>query len=427
MGIPSRAHHFRGRAGEVVIGVKRSLAVVALVPLIACAGEPGDSIATEFEGETEAERIHREAIVIDGYVGTTSQIMWSEWDFTARHSVEESHVDLPRMLEGGVDAAFFSIGAVDAVTGAPAVQVSLEEMERYHRLVEENPDKLVLCRSADDVRSAHGEGKTCILMGMMGGHNIAESLAVLRSYRRLGLSYMHLNHDTNTSWSDSSREEPEHHGLTEFGKSVVKEMNRMGMMVDISHVADGSAWAALEESEAPVIASHSASYALAPHVRNMKDEMIKAVGDSGGVVMVVFNLPFLDREYFEEWEKMEPELAELGVELMQKYPGIQNIPRWREEGRKFLAPRMPNVSWTRIVDHIDHIVAVAGVDHVGIGSDFDGALMPEGMEDCSNFPKFTEELLRRGYSEQDIKKILGGNILRVMDEVAAVSERLSQP
>lgn len=404
----------------------RSLAALLLVPLMACTVAQSDSLETEIVEETEAERIHREAIVIDGYVGTTSQIMWPDWDFTERHSVAESHVDLPRMIEGGLDAAFFSIGAMDAITGAPAVQTSIEELERFHRLAEQHPDKLALCRTADDVRQAHGEGRTCILLGMMGGHNMAESLPVLGAYRRLGLNYMHLNHDTNIPWSDSSREEPQIHGLTEFGKSVVKEMNRVGIMVDISHVADESAWVALEESEAPVIASHSAAYALSPDVRNMKDDMIQAVGASGGVVMVVFNLPFLDREYNEEWERIQPEMAELGAELAQKYPGLQNIPRWREEGRKYLAPRMPKVPWTRIVDHIDHIVATAGVDHVGIGSDFDGALMPEGMEDCSKLPQITEELLRRGYSETDVKKILGGNMLRVMEDVAAVSERLTQ-
>ncbi len=398
---------------------KRSVVAIGLASLAACGAGESRSV------ETEAERIHREAIVIDGYVGTTSQIMWSDWDFTERHPVEESHVDLPRMIEGGLDAAFFSIGAVDAVTGAAAVQVSLEEIERYHRLTEAHPDKLALCRSAEDVRRAHRDGKTCILLGMAGGHNIAESLSVLRAYHDLGLAYMHLNHDSNTSWSDAAREEPEHHGLTEFGKNVVKEMNRIGMMVDISHVADESAWAALEESRAPVIASHSGARALAPHVRNMPDDMIRAVAASGGVVMVVYNLPFLDGEYYEAWEAIQPELAAFGAELQERYPGIENIPRWREEGRKFLAARMPTVPWTRIVDHIDHIVATAGVDHVGIGSDFDGAVMPEGMEDVSNLHKITEELLRRGYSEPDIKKILGGNILRVMEDVAETSVRLN--
>lgn len=398
----------------------RIFTVLCLMSLIACSG--GESGAVE----TEAERIHREAIVIDGYIGTTSQIMWPDWDFTERHAVAESHVDLPRMIEGGLDAAFFSIGAVDAVTGAAAVQVSLEEIERYHSLTELHSDKLALCRSAEDVRRAHKERKKSILLGMMGGHNIAESLSILRAYHRLGLSYMHLNHDSNTSWSDAAREEPEHHGLTEFGQSVVKEMNLIGMIVDISHVADESAWAALELSAAPVIASHSGSRALAPHVRNMPDDMIKAVAASGGVVMVNFNLPFLDREYYEAWERIQPELAEFGSELQKRYPGIQNIPKWREEGRQFLAARMPKVSWTRIVDHIDHIVEIAGVDHVGIGSDFDGGIMPEGMEDSSNLPKITLELLRRGYSEQDIKKVLGGNILRVMEAVAATSARLRQ-
>ncbi|HSM04468.1 MAG TPA: dipeptidase [Longimicrobiales bacterium] len=396
-----------------------SLTLLGLALLAACT-------AADTSVQTEAERIHREAIVIDGYVGTTSQIMWPRWDFTERHSVEESHVDLPRMIEGGLDAAFFSIGAVDAVTGAAAVQVSLEEIERYHQLAEQHPDELALCRTAEDVRGAHEQEKTCILLGMAGGHNIAESLSVLRSYHRLGLSYLHLNHDTNTSWSDAARQEPEHHGLTDFGRSVVREMNRVGLMVDISHVADQSAWAALEESEAPVIASHSGARALAPHVRNMPDDMIRAVAATGGVVMVVYNLPFLDDEYFEAWEAIQPELAEFGAELQQRLPGTENIPRWREEGRRFLATRMPAVPWTRIVDHIDHIVAIAGVEHVGLGSDFDGAVMPEGMEDVSNLPKITEELLRRGYSEPDIKKILGGNILRVMEDVASTSERLTQ-
>lgn len=375
--------------------------------------------------ETEAERIHREAIVIDGYIGTTSQVMWEDWNFIEEHPLTESHVDYPRMVKGGLDAAFFSIGAVDAITGAEAVKVSLEEMERFYELVEKHPDKLAICLTAEEVRQAHKAGKKSILLGMMGGHNIAESLPVLRAYFRLGLTYMHLNHDSNTSWSDAAREEPEHHGLTEFGKEVVKEMNKMGVIVDISHVADESAWDALRTSQAPVIASHSGARAIAPHVRNLPDDMIIAVAETGGVVMVNFNLPFLDGEYYKAWVDIQPELGAYGKELMEKYPGIENIPKWREEGRKFLLERMPTVSWTRIVDHIDHIVKITGVDHAGIGSDFDGGVMPQGMEDCSNLLKLTEELLRRGYAEQDIKKILGGNILRVMEEVSEHSAQLT--
>jgi membrane dipeptidase len=376
--------------------------------------------------ESSAERLHRESVVVDGYIGTTSQIMWTEWTFVERHGTEASHVDLPRMVDGGMDAAFFSVGAHDSVTGPAAIEVSLEEIDRLHRLVDRHPDQMRFCRSADDVRRAHREGKVGVLLGMMGGHNIDESLAVLRVYRRLGVSYMHLNHDTNTSWSDASRDDPRHRGLTEFGKQVVDEMNRIGMIVDISHVSDASARAALDRSTAPVIASHSSAQALSSDVRNLSDDLIRAVAASGGVVMVNFNLPFLDEDYRRAFKALQPELSAFSESIRAKYPGLENIPRWREEGRRFLASRMPRVPWTRIVDHIDHIVDLVGAEHVGLGSDFDGALMPEGMDDCSKLPHITEELLRRGYSHEDIQKILGENILRVMEAVQTKGRRLRQ-
>ncbi len=375
-----------------------------------------------------ARRIHREAIVIDGYVGTTKQIQSPTFKFTDRHTPFDSHVDLPRMKEGGLDGAFFAVGGLDVINGQPsgpqAIRESLEGIDALNQLAKENPDKLSFCETSAQVRRAHREGKTAIMIGMYGGHNIAEDLSILRTYSRLGVRYMHLTHDTHTSWSDAAAAKPVLNGLTDFGRQVVREMNRLGMMVDISHVADGSAWDALKTSIAPVIASHSSARTLCQHPRDMPDEMIKALAAKGGIIMVNYNLFFLDEEYRQAWDKIQPELRTQSRELRERYPGVENLPRWRAEGALWLAPRMPQVPWTRIVDHIDHIVKLVGVDSVGLGSDFDGALMPQGMEDCSQLPKITEELLRRGYQEIEVRKILGENILRVMDRVDAVGRRM---
>lgn len=393
------------------------------------AQRPDDKSRSKAETLAErARRIHREAIVIDGYVGTTRQIQSPSFKFTERHTPFDSHVDLPRMQEGGLDGAFFAVGGLDVVSGQPsgpqAIKETLEGIDAIHRLTEQASDKLELSLTSEDVRRAHRAGKTALLIGLYGGHNIAEDLSILRTYSRLGVKYMHLTHDTNTSWSDAAVAQPAINGLTAFGKEVVREMNRLGIMVDISHVADGSAWAALRTSAAPVIASHSSARSLCQHPRNMPDEMIKALAAQGGVIMVNYNTFFLDEDYRQAWNRIQPELRAYSTELRAKYPGVGNLPRWRAEGALWLASRMPKVGWIRIVDHIDYIVKLVGADYVGLGSDFDGALMPEGMEDCSRLPKITEELLRRGYRESDVRKILGENILRVMDRVDAIGRNM---
>jgi len=288
------------------------------------------------------------------------------------------------------------------------------------------PDKVMLCLTAADVRRAKQSSKVAMLIGVEGGHIIHDSLATLRTYARLGARYMTLTHFVNTSWADSSGEPPAHDGLTAFGRDVVREMNRLGMIVDISHVSDKTFYDALETSTAPIIASHSSCRVLAGHVRNMTDDMIKALAAKGGVIQINFHAPYLDDAYDQAQKQLQPEVDALRKDLEAKYPGPENSARRADEMRALQASRLPKVSWMRIVEHIDHAVKLAGADHVGIGSDMDGAVMPEGMEDCSHLPRITEELLRRGYSEVDVKKILGGNTLRVMEQVEAAARQLRQ-
>jgi membrane dipeptidase len=376
--------------------------------------------------EARAARVQREAIVIDTHIDTTGHLERSGWAFTDRHDPGDGHVDLPRMKEGGVTGAFFAIDGLDQVKGPEIVEPSLAGLDALRSLAERMPDKVMLCLTAADVRRAKQSGKMALLIGVEGGHMIHDSLATLRIYARLGARYMTLTHFVNTSWADSSGEPPAHNGLTDFGRQVVREMNRLGMMVDISHVSDKTFYDALETSTAPVFASHSSCRVLASHVRNMTDDMIKALAAKGGVIQINFHAPYLDDAYAQAAQQLQPEVVALRKELEAKYPGPENVAKREEEIRTFQASRLPKVSWLRIVEHIDHAVKLVGADHVGIGSDMDGAVMPEGMEDCSHLPRITEELLRRGYSEADVKKILGGNTLRVMEQVEAAAKQLRE-
>jgi membrane dipeptidase len=248
---------------------------------------------------------------------------------------------------------------------------------------------------------------------------INNSLPILRIYARLGARYMTLTHFYNTDWADSSGDRPRHNGLSEFGREVVREMNRLGMLVDISHVSDKAFWDTREVSRAPLIASHSSSRAIAGHVRNMSDDMIRALASGGGVVAINYHVSYLDQARADHASRAQPLLRA----LVEKHPGEANEARRQEELARQLG-QPPAVKWTRIVDHIDHVVKLVGPDHVALGSDFDGALMPEGMEDVSQLPKITEELVRRGYSDADIQKILGENLLRVMTDAERVAVRM---
>jgi membrane dipeptidase len=326
------------------------------------------------------------------------------------------------MRAGGFDAAFFSIYMPGTVTGAEAVKRSLVLIDRVRRLAEQHPNEIVLATTAAEVRAAHKAGKVAALMGMEGGHMIDESLEILRDYQRLGVRYLTLTHSVNTTWGDSSGDKPAHDGLTPFGKDVVRELNRLGVMVDISHVADKTFWDALETSRAPIIASHSSARALSGHPRNMSDEMIQALAAKGGVIQINYLDQYLDDGLYKATVARQSRVQAIRTDLEQRFPGEANAGRRQQElsAAQATMPPLPVVSWTRIVDHIDHVVKLVGPTHVGLGSDFDGATMPQGMEDCTGLPKITEALLAKGYAEADVKNILGENLLRVMEQVEAV-------
>ncbi len=361
-----------------------------------------------------ARQIHFTSLVLDTHVDVTPKLQRPDWRFTEEHS--EGHIDLPRIKKGGLDALFFSIYMPGTVTGPKAVFDSIERIAAVHKLTKDLPEAVTLCTRADQVRRAHQQGKIAALMGMEGGHMINNSLPVLRMYAELGVCYLTLTHGVNTDWADSSGDEPKHNGLTDFGKAVVRELNRLGVIVDISHVSDKTFWDVIEVSRAPMIASHSSCRALAEHPRNMTDEMIKALAARGGVIQINFLDGFTDRELAAYYVKVWPRLRA----LTGQFSGEQSREKIWDQLTQEFGPR-PKASWKRIVDHIDHAVKLVGTDHVGLGSDFDGGSMPEGMEDVTHLPKITEALLRKGYSESDIRKILGENTLRVLAEVERVS------
>jgi len=280
------------------------------------------------------------------------------------------------------------------------------------------------------VRAAKKQGKIAALMGVEGGHMIGNDLEVLRSYAALGVRYMTLTHSGNDEWADSSTDKPVHNGLTDFGEDVVREMNRLGVIVDISHVSDKTFHDALEVSKAPLFASHSSCRAICNAPRNMTDQMIKDLAAKGGVIQINYHVSFLSQE-FRDAEKKDPSINEgISKEVKKRCPDEKDEACQLIEGDKITreyvaAGKLPKVEWTKIIEHIDHAVKLVGADNVGLGSDFDGANMPYGMEDVTMIPKITGALLEKGYSESDIRKILGENTLRVMSEVERVSRELN--
>jgi membrane dipeptidase len=323
--------------------------------------------------------------------------------------------DLKRLKAGGVGGQFWAAYVPFTLRGAEAVLVLLEQIDRTRRFIARYPDGLELALMADDIVRIHAKGKTASLIGVEGGHAIGNSLAVLRLSHALGARYMTLTHVKNNDWADASTDRPLHHGLTPFGQSVVREMNRLGMMVDLSHVSDETMAAALEVSQTPVICSHSGARALCSHPRNVPDDLLKKLAANGGVVMAVFLPAYLteaDRLHEEAAEKEETRLAELYAGDEARIAGA--FAEWRKSH-----PNPRKGTLQDVADHIDHIREMAGIDHVGIGSDFEGfrAPPPAGLEDVSCFPALLAELQKRGYSESDLKKVAGENLLRVMRAV----------
>jgi membrane dipeptidase len=366
-----------------------------------------------------AKQLHDQAIVVDSHDDTTQRLVFDKaFDIAKRNA--NGNIDIPRMREGGLDALFFSIWVPSDVTGPIAVSRALQQIDAVREAVRTHPNDLLLATTTADVRRAASDHKIAALIGMEGGHMIDDDLGLLRDYATLGVRYLTLTHFKNNNWADSSTDKPAHDGLTDFGKDVVRELNRLGVMVDISHVADKTFYDALQVTTAPVIASHSSCRAIANHPRNMSDEMLRALAKNGGVVMINYHAAFLSEAFRVASEKLSGDVV-AAMDAMSKRCGGNEACSTMESERvnheAMVKGQLPKVTWDTIIEHIDHAVKVAGVDHVGLGSDFDGATMPLGMEDASKLPRITDALLKKGYSEMDAQKILGGNILRVMEQV----------
>jgi membrane dipeptidase len=375
------------------------------------------------EISAKARDLHFRSLVVDTHTDTTQRFIFDNFDLGARHA--DGSVDIPRMREGGLGAIFFAVWIRGTITGREAVERALAQIEAIRRQVALHPNDLAAAATAGDIRRARAAGKIAVLTAVEGGHMMNSDLGVLREFSSLGVSYMTLTHTHNTEWADASTAKPAHNGLSDFGKRAIGEMNRLGMIVDVSHISDKALCDVLAVSEAPVLASHSSCQALCNSPRNLSDEMMRALAARDGVVQINFHMGFLDQE-FRDAEKAQPELGKQIEAESEKRCGENDACQILESDkivRGFVAEgKLPRVDWTLIVDHVDHAVKAAGVNHVGLGSDFDGAEMPYGMEDASGLPRITDALLRRGYSETDIEKILGGNALRLMQDVEAAAK-----
>lgn len=375
-----------------------------------------------------AHRLLKQVPLIDGHNDVPWQYRKRETNFTgidlARSTAELNptmHTDIPRLRAGGLGGQFWSVYVPTKLSGPEAVQATVEQIDIVHQMCTRYPETFELALTADDVVRIHKQGRIASLIGMEGGHSINNSLGTLRMMYRLGARYLTLTHTANTDWADAAGDRPRHHGLTAFGKDVVREMNRLGMLVDLSHVTDDVMRDALQVSQAPVIFSHSNARALCQHDRNVPDDVLKLTAANGGVVMVCFLPAYVverDRSYFERIRAERNRLAELHGE---NQPAISAaLAEWRQAN-----PDPNAATLSDVADHIDHIRKVAGVEHIGIGSDFDGfSGAVRGLEDVSKYPDLLAELLRRGYSQEDVKKIAGLNVLRVLRAAERVAKEM---
>jgi membrane dipeptidase len=371
-----------------------------------------------------AQRIHDNATLVDGHndlpwkIRSDGSSTFEKLDISQPRP--ELHTDIPRLREGGVKAQFWSV-YVPASTrhDGKALSATLEQIAIVKAMMERYPDTFEFAETVDDIERIRDQGKIASMIGVEGGHSIENSIAVLRQLYHLGARYMTLTHSDTLDWADSATDDERHNGLTPFGEEVVREMNRLGMLVDISHVSIPTMKHAIRTSAAPVIFSHSSARAIADHPRNVPDDVLRMTAENGGVVMVNFYSGFIVPSAGERWKK----LVETRKELKAKHG--EDSEKIRTELRAWWK-RNPGPAGTIhvVLDHIDHIARVAGVDHVGLGSDFDGIdTVPAQLEDVSTYPRITQGLLDRGYSEPDIHKILGGNLLRVMRSAEDVARR----
>jgi len=371
----------------------------------------------------QARQILREVPLIDGH----NDLPW-EVRISFGFSLDSANIgqpqprlmtDIPRLRAGLVGGQFWSTYTPSAFEGRGAARAGMEQVDIVHRLVAKYPETFELARTADDVVRIHRAGKIASLNGLEGGHMIENSLAVLRDFARLGVNYLTLTHSRNTAWADAATDSMVHRGLTPFGEEVVREMNRLGMLVDLSHASDSTMWDVLRVTQAPVIYSHSSSRHFTPHPRNVPDDILQAVAKNRGVVMVNYVTSFIYRPTYDHGQRQDAyqrSLRQRGLDSA----AVRDSMRVRNQRNP--APR-PDL--TVVADHIEHIRGVAGVDHVGIGSDLDGIdETPVGLEDVSTYPALVAELLKRGWTSDDVKKVVGLNVLRVMRQAEAVAARL---
>ena len=370
----------------------------------------------------KAVKVHQEAIVVDTHCDTPMVMLGRGLDIGRKS--DKNDVDLIRMKEGGLDASFFAVFISNKMDKEHPAKNALEMIDEIHQQVERHPDLAEMAYSPADIRNIHQTGKRAILIGMENGGPIEGSLRILRNFYRLGVRYITLTHNSNNDICDSSNAETaKWNGVSPFGKEVIKEMNRLGMLIDVSHISDKAFWDVLEVSQAPVFASHSCVRSICSAPRNMSDDMIKALAKKRGVIQITFYSGFLDEGIKQKSEEIRKKVAPETKKLREKYKDNQKefwdevIKLWKK-----YAPPPPPIE--KLIDHIDHVVKLVGVDYVGLGSDFDGAgSFPRGLEDVSGFPLITYHLLKRGYSETDIKKILGGNFLRVFEKAIKIANK----
>ena len=415
--------------------------LVVAVPAILCAqtpAKPASETPPKMMTKLTPQQVQRSAIVIDTHVDTPQRFV--DENFDLNDPLGNGNFNLESARKGNLGAVFFSIWVDPEPNKGQFARRTLILIDSVKQQVAKHPDKVMFVTTPEGIELAHREHKLAVLMGIEGGHSIEDSLALLRQYHSLGVRYMTLTWANSNGWADSSGDindtsiQHTKEGLSEFGKDVVYEMNRLGMMVDISHVSDRTFFRTLIITRAPVIASHSAARALCDAPRNMTDDMLRAVANSGGpsskggVVQVNFYSGFISQQYRDAQKAMQPEVDKAVKALQDKYKaeGKEAPSAEIDKLRREFADRIPRPPLSMLIDHIDHMAKVAGVDHVGLGSDFDGVSgqLPQGIDSPADLPKITAALMERGYSAEDCRKILGGNLLRVFREVEQVAKEL---
>ncbi len=411
----------------------RAILIFLLLSSCAIAQAAKSALGSGAPVSARALRIHNSAIVIDTHADTPQRFLDEGYDIGSTDPNDVGHISLDKARRGNLGAEFFSIWVDPETNEGHFARHTFDLIDSVYQQAARHPNRMMMAFSVADIERAHREHKLAALMGIEGGHSIENDMRLLRDYYRLGVRYMTLTWSNTNEWADSSGDidDPNiqhHNGLTAFGKQVVLEMNRLGMMVDISHVSDKTFWDAIATTKAPLIASHSSARALVDAPRNMTDDMLRAVAKNGGVVQVNFFSGFDDQNYLDA-EKVQ---AKDKAAATQKY-----LDDMRAQGRTVTfidedrierewAAKIPRPPLKSLIDQIDHVAKVAGIDHVGLGSDFDGVAgaTPQGIDSAADLPKITQALLDRGYSANDIHKILGGNTLRVFGEVERISSQM---